>query len=67
MKIIEEQVIKVEYYQNHIPKTAYIVADTYEEALEICKEQFKGLKLFSLTSISTPVYRKSTKTIEVSI
>lgn len=70
--IIKERVFKIEYYNSYdVVVSELVIADTFEEALDIANECLKerdNLKsILSVTRYYPSVFRKSTKTITVNI
>lgn len=70
--IIKERVFKIEYYNSYdVVVSELVIADTFEEALDIANECLKerdSLKsILSVTRYYPSVFRKSTKTITVNI
>lgn len=70
--IIKERVFKIEYYNSYdVVVSELVIADTFEEALDIANECLKerdNLKsILSVTRYYPSVFRKSTKTITVNV
>lgn len=70
--IIKECAFKIEYYNSYdVVVSELVIADTFEEALDIaneCLRERDNLKsILSVTRYYPSVFRKSTKTITVNI
>lgn len=70
--IIKEHVFKIEYYNSYdVIVSELVIADTFEEALDIaneCLRERDSLKsILSITRYYPSVFRKSTKTITVNV
>ena len=70
--IIKERVFKIEYYNSYdVIVGELVIADTFEEALDIaneCLRERDDLKsILSITRYYPSVFRKSTKTITVNV
>ena len=70
--IIKEHAFKIEYYNSYdVVVSELVIADTFEEALDIaneCLRERDSLKsILSITRYYPSVFRKSTKTITVNI
>ena len=70
--IIKERAFKIEYYNSYdVVVSELVIADTFEEALDIANECLKerdALKsILSITRYYPSVFRKSTKTITVNV
>lgn len=69
-KYIEEKLFCVDFIKNSIHYCKYFIADSFEEALDMCVDKFGSLEKFRITSVTLceyNVYRKSTKTITVNV
>ena len=70
--IIKEHVFKIEYYNSYdVIVSELVIADTFEEALDIaneCLREGDSLKsILSVTKYYPSVFRRSTKTITVNV
>lgn len=70
--IIKERVFKIEYYNSYdVVISELVIADTFEEALDIaneCLRERDSLKsILSITRYYPSLFRKSTKTITVNV
>lgn len=70
--IIKERVFKIEYYNScDIVVSGLVIADTFEEALDIANEYLRerdDLKsILSVTKYYPSVFRRSTKTITINV
>lgn len=70
--IIKEHAFKIEYYNSYdVVISELVIADTFEEALDIaneCLRERDSLKsILSITRYYPSVFRKSTKTITVNV
>ena len=70
--IIKEHAFKIEYYNSYdVVVSELVIADTFEEALDIaneCLRERDSLKsILSITRYYPSVFRKSTKTITVNV
>ena len=70
--IIKECAFKIEYYNSYdVIVSELVIADTFEEALDIaneCLSERDALKsILSITRYYPSVFRKSTKTITVNV
>ena len=70
--IIKERALKIEYYNSYdVVVSELVIADTFEEALDIaneCLRERDNLKsILSVTRYYPSVFRNSTKTITVNV
>lgn len=70
--IIKEHAFKIEYYNSYdIVVSGLVIADTFEEALDIANEYLRerdDLKsILSVTKYYPSVFRRSTKTITINV
>lgn len=72
MSLIEEHIYSIEYnrYDSVGIIHEFIIADTYEKAIEIANKRMESCGYHSIKSITNyaiPVIRESTKTITVEV
>lgn len=70
MKLIKLKLYRVAYIRQSIEEEELIEADSFAEAEDLVKEQFKTCSNWRLKSISMwcmPTYRKSIKTINIEV